>query len=129
MDNRQDHQTHDEIRVRKLVVVDGEDRARLVLEVLATGEPRNGGVKAVPRVSLLTEKGKAVLVLEVDAHGEARVQVGDPDRGPLAEVEAGVVLLGWGGNARVAVVAREEGGVIDVCDEDGAPVLRLPEEG
>jgi len=129
VDNRQDHQTHDEIRVRKLVVVDGEDRARLVLEVLATGEPRNGGVKAVPRVSLLTEKGKAVLVLEVDAHGEARVQVGDPDRGPLAEVEAGVVLLGWGGNARVAVVAREEGGVIDVCDEDGAPVLRLPEEG
>jgi hypothetical protein len=129
MDHRRDHQPHDEIRCGRLVVVDGEGRPRLVLEVVAMGDPRNGGVKEVPRVSLLGERGRPVLVLEVDARGEARVQVGDPERGPLAEVEPGVVLLGWGGNARVVAVAREGGGVVHLCDEDGAPVLRLPEEG
>jgi hypothetical protein len=129
MDHRRDRQTHDEIRARRLVLVDGEDLPRVVLEVVAIGDPRNGGVKATPRISLLTEKGRAVLVLEIDAHGAARVQVGDPDRGPLAEVEPGVMLLGWGGNTRVVAVAREDGGVLDLCDQEGAPVLRLPENG
>jgi hypothetical protein len=128
MDHRRDRQTHDEIRTRRLVLVDGEDRPRVALEVVAIGDPRNGGVKETPRISLLTEKGRAVLILEIDAHGNARVQVGDPDRGPLAEVEPGVLLLGWGGNTRVAVVAREDGGVLHLCDEHGGPVLRLPEE-
>jgi hypothetical protein len=129
VEHRQPRQTQDEIRVRRLVLVDDEGRPRLVLEMVASGDPRNGGMKAVPRVSLLGERGRPVLVLEIDARGDARIQVGDPDRGPLAEIEPGVVLLGFAGNTRAALVAREEGGVLDLCDETGVPVVRLPDEG
>lgn len=128
MDQHPPRRTVDEIRTRRLVLVDGENRPRLVMEVVDSGAARNGGLVGVPRVSLLNEQGRPVLVLEVDGRGKPRVRVGDLDHGAVTEVEAGLLLLGFGGNTRVMILARDDGGVLHLCDEDGAPVLRLPSD-
>ena len=86
-------ETVDEIRTRRLVVVDS--------------------------------KGRPVIVAETDKSEKARLQVGDPDRGPAVEIDEQGIFIWHGENVVVALRSREGRGALDLCDPDGVPIVRL----
>jgi hypothetical protein len=112
---------------RLLIREPGGGRVRAVLETAmeptAEGEPA-----VVPRVrlSLLTPNGEVALRLEVDDLGEPRVYVGLPGSGVAAILSRDSLDLWAGGNVVASVMARDEGGRLELGDGAGKVVTRLP---
>lgn len=117
----------EEIKARRLAIVGPDDAIRIVLEVSSEGEPDNSDEVQVPRVTLFDARGRPTMVLEIDTRDKPRIRVGDP-RGSMTEVEAGLLLVGLRGNTRAMLLARDDGGVLHLCDEDGSPVAQLPSD-
>ncbi len=92
----------DEIRTKRLVLVDGKNMTRLVLEISKDG---------IPTLNIK----------------KCRLIIGDPDRGSAVEIdERGILLWGHQGNVVLAIRSGEEGGVIHFCDRDGREKKQLP---
>ena len=112
---------------RLLIREPGGGRVRAVLETAmeptAEGEPA-----VVPRVqlSLLAPTGDVACRVEVDDQGEPRVYVGRPGSGVTAVLSRDSLDLWAGGNVVASVRAGADGGVVELGDDTGSVVLRLP---
>ena len=92
----------EEVRTKRLVLVDDKNRPRLVLEVTNDDKP-----------TVAMKKGRLI--------------VGDPNRGTAVEIdERGISVWGPDGNVVLSIQCGEEGGVIHLCDGDGVEKTRLP---
>ena len=122
----------DEVRVKRLVLVDGEDRERAVLET-------DSGVVILSlydqadtrRVSLVSGNGTDALVI-TDKNGEDRISLGLAEGvGPVltledAEGRMRAVMSGADENPLVAVssdFASGKGGTVGMVFDDDAPAL------
>ena len=102
-------------------------RVRAVLET-AMEPTADGDPAAVPRVrlSLLAPNGDVAMRLEVDDAGEPRLYIGRPGSGVTAVLSRDSLDLWAGGNVVASLRAGLAGGVVELSDAGGQPVVTLP---
>ncbi len=111
-----------ELRVSRLVLEDDQGRPRAILECGPSPDPPgDGGVC----LTLKSATGDSMLVIELDAAGQPRLSVGNPNCGGSLILMRTELQLWAGGNA-TAILSAFDGGQLIFNDEAGNPVIQFP---